>query len=92
MPTGLFFSLEVPLLPRVGIVCGLCMNTALFVSSNFAAGTDVYPVIQFGTEQPIEFEPLFTFDLGGTIKDMWDAEVYALIVFFLCCPVTVVCF
>jgi hypothetical protein len=78
MPTGLFFSLEVPLIPRVGIICGLMMNCALFFSSNFAAGTDVYPVVQFGDEQPIEFEPLFTFDLAGTIKDMWEAEVYPL--------------
>ena len=38
---ALFFSLKVPLIPRVGIMCGLFMNAALFASSNFAAGTDV---------------------------------------------------
>jgi hypothetical protein len=79
----LFLDGRVPLMPRIGMMCGIVMNCAIFISANLATAVDVYPVVTIGDERPIEFASLVTLNLGSTISTMWKAEVYPLGVLLL---------
>ena len=55
----------------------LLATVALFIWSNNSVGADVFPAITLGDDH-IEFEPLFSFDLTNSVRDMWNAGVYPL--------------
>jgi hypothetical protein len=68
---------SVPTLARYGIPLLLLGTVALLMFSNTSAGADVYPALYIKGNR-FAFEPLFTFSLVNTIKDMWKADAIPL--------------
>lgn len=63
---------------RYGVLLLLLLNIALFISSNASIGASVYIRIFLGMEKQLTTPSLFDFTLVTSIKDMWNAKVYAL--------------
>ena len=55
----------------------LFLCAAIFAGSNLAVGASVFVVVNLGDER-IVTQSLFDFTLGNSVRDMWNAEVYAL--------------
>ena len=72
---SLLTSEQVPLWVRICFPVCLFLNTTLFAFANTATGASVVPVLTVGDENPIWMQPLFSFDLANSIKDMWLAGV-----------------
>ena len=62
---------------RIGIPILIFINITLFVLSNFSNAAVV--TMQLHNKEIDAYpDPIFEFDLAGTIQDMWDAKVYPL--------------
>ncbi len=68
---------DVPLPIRAGVLLFLLVNVALFVSSNTSLGASVYLVART-PDSSTQFPSLFNFSLVNSVRDMWNAHVYAL--------------
>jgi len=66
---GLLYGFSVP------IVCIACVG--LLIYSNISDGADVGARIMTD-EKTYSLPPLFSFSLGNTMHDMWEAKVYPL--------------
>lgn len=62
---------------RYGVPFLLLATIAVFIFSNNSPGASVIPQITLN-DDVIVFEPLFSFDLTNSVRDMWFAKVYAL--------------
>src|SRR5690606_28540632 len=62
---------------RYGIPLLLLLNIALFIASNTSIGASVYIIIDIGQHE-LKTHSLFNFTLISSIRDMWNARVYAL--------------
>jgi len=71
--------------PNVGLVLGFSVpvviigTIVLLLISNLSVGAEVGMKVETD-EQTIVIPPLFSFSLGNTMHDMWDAKVYILAV------------
>jgi len=74
----LMLSNEIPVVVRYGIFALILANVALFISSNTSVGASVYLEIKPRDMETIRFPSLFDFSLGNSVRDMWNAKVYAL--------------
>lgn len=74
---AIIFHKHIPLFWRLVIPVIVFGLMGLIFSSNMTMAVDVMLEIDIGTEV---FTPpaIFSYGLGNTIKDMWNAEVYAL--------------
>ena len=75
--SSLIMSENLPIYIRYGIPLYLLLNIALFISSNTSVGASVYLVLDIGGHE-LKSHTLFNFTLISSIKDMWNAGVYAL--------------
>lgn len=74
---ALLFNPILPFLVRYGILLILLVNIALFIASNTSLGASVYLLVKTPTGTT-QFPSLFNFSLGNSVRDMWNAKVYAL--------------
>jgi hypothetical protein len=76
----LLFHHDIPLWIRLAIPIAIISNIGLFIDSNIEPDA-VSVMVAINTPSTIyDLGPVFNFGLGGTIKDMWEAEVYTLAV------------
>lgn len=74
---ALMLNPGLPFLVRYGVVLVLLINIAMFIASNASVGASVYLVARSG-ESSTMFPSLFNFSLINSVRDMWNAKVYAL--------------
>lgn len=64
---------------RYGIPFLLLTNVVIFISSNTGLGAGVFVEINPNNgHPPIKTPSLFSFSLANSVRDMWEAKVYAL--------------
>lgn len=76
-----------PLIPTtvsVGIALTLLATMLLFLSSNLSVGAEVRVSASLrgagGAPQTVELPAVFSFSLGNSVRDMWNAHTYSLAV------------
>jgi len=74
---ALIFHDKIPFILRYGIVLLILFNIGTFVSSNTSVGANVFIVLSVN-DTHIELPSVFSFSLVNSVRDMWNAKVYAL--------------
>eukprot|EP00928_Gymnodinium_smaydae_P039664 TRINITY_DN27044_c1_g1_i1.p1 TRINITY_DN27044_c1_g1~~TRINITY_DN27044_c1_g1_i1.p1 ORF type:complete len:704 (+),score=136.43 TRINITY_DN27044_c1_g1_i1:1289-3400(+) len=75
-----------PRMPKALAICVpllIIATMCLFIASNLCAGAIISLYITVDGEAVIDLPPLFKFSLLGSVRDMWNAEVYFLAVIIL---------
>lgn len=64
---------------RYGIPFAILANIVLFIASNTGLGAGVFVVVNPNDgQEPLRTPSLFSFTLANSVRDMWEAKVYAL--------------
>jgi len=74
---ALIFHDKIPFLLRYGVALLILFNIGTFVSSNTSVGANVYIILSVN-ETHVQLPSLFSFSLVNSVRDMWNAKVYAL--------------
>eukprot|EP01119_Soliformovum_irregulare_P012739 TRINITY_DN3330_c0_g1_i1.p1 TRINITY_DN3330_c0_g1~~TRINITY_DN3330_c0_g1_i1.p1 ORF type:complete len:1040 (-),score=250.66 TRINITY_DN3330_c0_g1_i1:70-3189(-) len=73
----LILNPRLPVFVRFLIPLLILINVAMFISSNVSVGASIYMKAQIG-DRTFVTPSLFDFSLGDSVRQMWDAKVYAL--------------
>eukprot|EP00299_Pterocystis_sp_00344_P000137 c10043_g1_i2.p1 GENE.c10043_g1_i2~~c10043_g1_i2.p1 ORF type:complete len:1472 (+),score=346.79 c10043_g1_i2:302-4417(+) len=84
MRTALHNHREVPRWARFFVILGLMGTVALFISAHTSVGATVSLRLAYGSTQLFHLN-LFEFTLTNSVRDMWDAKVYALSLLIAIC-------
>eukprot|EP00301_Raphidiophrys_heterophryoidea_P013357 c20756_g1_i1.p1 GENE.c20756_g1_i1~~c20756_g1_i1.p1 ORF type:complete len:620 (-),score=213.93 c20756_g1_i1:79-1821(-) len=81
---GLHRCVVVPLWARIAVPLGLAAVFVLFVTAHISTGARVAIYIFYGDQRLVDYG-LFTFTLANSVRDMWNAKVYALSLLIAVC-------
>eukprot|EP00941_MAST-03F_sp_MAST-3F-sp1_P001253 g1253.t1 len=68
-----------PFYLRFGVPIWLVLNIVCFISGHISDGAHVIVRASVAGDEVVEELEVFTFSLGGSLKDMYNAEAYALV-------------
>ena len=83
-PQSLLFERKIPSSIRIAVPLTIIATIGVFVSSSLSTGASVELKIGLKNSQyPFIIPELFTFSLGKTVREMYEAKVYTLMTLVL---------